>query len=535
MLRQLRAKVACINTVAGGDSGENLTTGSKAIDRLLPRGGLRPDAITEWVAEGDGCGAAALAMIAAATHLKSSVGSVASSSGPFVVVSGPGNFYPPAAVSLGISADRIIWVQPNRHADLVWAIDQALRCESVAAVWAHVGANLDDRDARRFQLAAEKGRTPGLLIRPAATRGRPSFADVRFHIDNQPQPAAMQHSPAQREGRAVSPGRARAEPFSTTTQPHASPWGRVIQVTLDRCRGGTAGHSVWVRIDDQACIHHVTPQQLGIGKDETAAVRLASELAHPKTSNRKAKRAARLIRKLREPLTGPIVLWREDPRRGRLVVACDRRAGSWGVRVSMPIAQASEMIQAKAPGVSPQRPESQRPLIQPHDPALDHESLQRIAGLFQQHLTPLVAIEALDDKPWAGHPRHQSESLLCDITGVSHLFGGENGLLKAAESLLETMGLSGRMAIADSVGAAWALAHYGSGATAVSLPAGASRQAIEPLPVEALRLSPATVATLSRLGIERVGSTVAFAAKRFGNPARQRLGAPHRAISRGGG
>jgi protein ImuA len=263
VLRELRAKVGCVSTAPDGDVGvgEMLSTGSEAINRLLPRGGLRPNAITEWVAEADGCGAAALAMITAATHLNSSRGR-----GPLVVVSGQDNFYPPAAVSLGISANRIIWVQPTRHADLVWAIDQALRCEAVAAVWAHVGANLDDRDARRFQLAAETGHTPGLFIRVATTRGRPSFADVRFHVGN-------------------------LEKIPRFADSHSL--GRVMNVTLDRCRGAHGGSNAWVQIDDQARIHQVTSQQLGIFKDETAAVRLASELAHPKTSNQKASRQRR--------------------------------------------------------------------------------------------------------------------------------------------------------------------------------------------------------------------------------------------------
>jgi protein ImuA len=261
LLRQLRVKAGCIATAPDGDAGQTLSTGSAAINRLLPRGGLRVDAITEWVAEADGSGAAALSMITAATHLNSARGR-----GPLVVVSRRDNFYPPAAVSLGISADRIIWVQPARHADLVWAIDQALRCESVAAVWAPIRAKLDDRDARRFQLAAEAGHTPGLLIRAAATRGCPSFADVRFHVGNLNRGARW-------------------------LDPHAC--GRVMNVTLDRCRGGRVGHSVWVQIDDQARIDQVTPQQLGIGKDETAAVRLASELAHPTAANRRDRKPSR--------------------------------------------------------------------------------------------------------------------------------------------------------------------------------------------------------------------------------------------------
>ncbi len=213
------------------------------------------------------------------------------------------------------------------------------------------------------------------------------------------------------------------------------------------------------------------------------------------------------------PNNTPLVLWKEDPRRGRLVVACCQRASALGVRLLMPIAQAGEMVQENVSGsssrdsairVSPLFQQSAK--IRQHDPQLDDQALQQIAALLQQSISPLVSIEALDDKPWAGHPRHQSESLLCDITGVTHLFGGETGLLKAANGLLATKGLSGRMAIADSVGTAWAMSHYGPASEhGFIAPSGQSQRVIAALPVEALRIWPDTVATLSRLGIENIG------------------------------
>jgi len=262
MLRKLRLKLGCV----AESENEKLaigSTGSEAIDGMLPHGGLRRDAITEWVAEAKGCGAAALSLIAAANLMKAAI-----RSGPLVVVSGEAGFYPPAAVALGIPADRIIWVRPQRPADVVWSIDQALRCESVAAVWAHAGPHLDDRDARRFQLASEAGKTAGLLIRPAATRGNPSFADVRFHV---------RHLPSKTE---------------SAVGPH-----RMLQVTVDRCRGGTAGQQTVVQIDDWGNLHAMpwlqeSSRSVGNLKDrnETAAVHLASELAHPKIATRVASR-----------------------------------------------------------------------------------------------------------------------------------------------------------------------------------------------------------------------------------------------------
>ena len=279
VLRKLRNDLGCVLPGAENEAQTIYSTGSRAMDEMLPRGGLRRDAITEWVAGSESSGAAALSLIAAANLLSISV-----KSGPLVVVCGESGFYPPAAVALGLAVDRIIWVRPKRHADLVWSIDQALRCESVAAVWAHAGAHLDDRDARRFQLASEAGKTAGLFVRPAASRGRPSFAEVRFHVGHLISPP--EYEPI--DCVVSTQGSIRSE---VAKQSH-----RGLAVTVDRCRGGVAGQQIAVQIDDRGNLHavpwhHESSGSTGCSGDnrhETAAVHLASELAHPKTAKRVA-------------------------------------------------------------------------------------------------------------------------------------------------------------------------------------------------------------------------------------------------------
>ena len=154
------------------------------------------------------------------------------------------------------------------------------------------------------------------------------------------------------------------------------------------------------------------------------------------------------------------MLWEESSRRGRLVVACCHAASTLGVRVSMKLAEAADLVRASSASALPQSETSNRhSLIQRHDKALDQSSLEQIALLVQRQITPKVAVEELGIKAWAGHPRHQCESLLCDISGVSHLFGDEVGLLVAVEEMLAERHLQARMTIADSLAAAWALAH----------------------------------------------------------------------------
>lgn len=166
---------------------------------------------------------------------------------------------------------------------------------------------------------------------------------------------------------------------------------------------------------------------------------------------------------------------------------------------------------------------------------MDQQALCGVADTIQKHISPLVAIESLDHKPWAGQTLHQADSLLCDITGATHLFGCESDLLNAAQNQLAHLGLVARIAIADSVGAAWALAHYGVGQNTIAQAHTRNylnlrdnkKRSVESLPVESLRISPQTVATLSRLGVESIDQLLrlprAGLATRLGQPLVHRM------------
>lgn len=195
------------------------------------------------------------------------------------------------------------------------------------------------------------------------------------------------------------------------------------------------------------------------------------------------------------PPPTPLLLWRNDPRRGRIVVARCSAAAAAGVRTRMSIAEATDLLRR-----------GELPLVsEPHDRAADLQAINKIAESVRQQISPLVGPESLDRFIWAGRTLHLPESLLCDLTGVSHLFGGEAGVIRAAQRILSQYHLHGRLAIGDSVGAAWAVANHGDATTSI-VPIGGNREAIEPLPTAALRIAPETVHTLHRLGIERVGA-----------------------------
>lgn len=204
----------------------------------------------------------------------------------------------------------------------------------------------------------------------------------------------------------------------------------------------------------------------------------------------------------------------------------------------MAIAEATDLIR-RSESVSTnsrrttQQPEPAVTAIEEHAPLDDRDALYKLAGWIGQRISPLVAIETLDKKRWAGQRIHQPDSLLCDISGVTHLFGGETELMRHTQSLLGRHGLTASMAIGDSVGAAWAIAHrtinQDAERSAVQMiaPHGAALSILQPLPAETLRICPQTIATLRRLGVESIGQLLRLPrgglATRLGQPLVTRI------------
>lgn len=105
--------------------------------------------------------------------------------------------------------------------------------------------------------------------------------------------------------------------------------------------------------------------------------------------------------------------------------------------------------------------------------------------------------------PWVG-PEGE-DGLVLDITGSAHIFGGEAGMLADMRARLARAGLSAQIGIADTRGAAWALAHYAQGVADT----GDMLGALQGLPVSALRLEDNINIALQRLGLRRVSDLAA--------------------------
>ena len=98
----------------------------------------------------------------------------------------------------------------------------------------------------------------------------------------------------------------------------------------------------------------------------------------------------------------------------------------------------------------------------------------------------------------------EPDTLLLDITGCQRLFGGETNIARQAYDGLCAQGFHARAAIADTVGAAWALATASPDPITIAPPGKVSAY-LATLPPAALRLEPAVAQRLDSLGVRTIG------------------------------
>lgn len=249
--------------------------------------------------------------------------------------------------------------------------------------------------------------------------------------------------------------------------------------------------------------------------------------------------AERLLRLRRDALPQPFAVVGDRGGAQVLISLCPL-AEAAGLRPDQPLRDASAMC----PGL----------LTRPEAPAADAlflTALRRWAGQFS---------------PWVAE--EPPAALLVDLTGCTHLFGGEAALMARIEADCTALGLTVRAGVADTAGAAWALARFAGQGSApvrsgdavdqearatrsravrrpargpvwrkdqansglpqgVIAPPGHLRETLAPLPLAALRLDPATTEALARLGLRRVADVAglprATLARRFGPEMLRRL------------
>ena len=127
-----------------------------------------------------------------------------------------------------------------------------------------------------------------------------------------------------------------------------------------------------------------------------------------------------------------------------------------------------------------------------HEPVHTGKLLKAL-GKWCIRYSPFIAIDIPD-------------GLILDISGCAHLWGGERAYLKEIVTKLKSKGYDVRAAMADTIGAAWAIARFGQVVPIVET--GGQTAALLQLPPAALRLEPLVLERLKKLGLRTIGSFI---------------------------
>jgi protein ImuA len=201
-IEELRRQLAALEPIIAGECDALLALGNPVIDGALG-GGLGLSALHEIAAtrETDVAAASGFALALAARMTSSRVAlatlgnawdarkdSRVSASAVLwiaedLALAENGALYGPALDGIGIAPERLITVAAARGRDVLWAMEEALRCRAVGMVIGEMRPRgIDQVATRRLALAAAAGNALGLILY-ATSDDVPSAAVTRWNID----------------------------------------------------------------------------------------------------------------------------------------------------------------------------------------------------------------------------------------------------------------------------------------------------------------------------------------------------------------
>jgi hypothetical protein len=204
----------------------SVPTGFAALDAQLPGGGWPRAALTELLTNQRGIGELRL--------LAPALARLSQEEKWLVLVAPPHLPYAPGFESLGVDPSRLGIVRTRSDGESLWATERCLRSGTCAAVIAWPGAG-SERTLRRLQVAAEEGKSFGVVFGPTRHAAIASPAPLRIQL-------------------SASRGRLGLQILKR----RGGGWAPPLSLELDRCERPPLG-------EPRAPVHSLRQQRVGHG------------------------------------------------------------------------------------------------------------------------------------------------------------------------------------------------------------------------------------------------------------------------------
>jgi protein ImuA len=156
-------------------SAATVDMGLGTMAAAFPQGVFPTGAMHELLSDGPEGAAAGSAWVAAL------IGRLMTGEGACIWIGPRRIIYPPALKAYGVEPDRVVFVDVRREKEGLWAMEEALKCEGLAAVVGEI-REVSFLASRRFQLAVEQSRVTGFLLRDPPRNRQPIATVARWQI-----------------------------------------------------------------------------------------------------------------------------------------------------------------------------------------------------------------------------------------------------------------------------------------------------------------------------------------------------------------
>lgn len=158
VIQQLKKEILSLQGCKRASGSQSLNTGLWPLEAAFPNRTFPTGAVHEYISQSAEDAAATNGFIAGL------LGRLMQHEGACVWISDKRTIFPPALKIFGIEPERIIFVDLARHKDVLWAVEEALKCEALSAVVGEL-SELSFTESRRLQLAVEHSKVTGFIHR----------------------------------------------------------------------------------------------------------------------------------------------------------------------------------------------------------------------------------------------------------------------------------------------------------------------------------------------------------------------------------
>jgi len=175
IISRLKKEILPLEGLGTQHQGSTLDLGLGFMEEAFPNGYFPLGAVHEMISEGiEGAASTTGFTVALLSGLMKNLS-------PAVWIGSSPRLFPPSLKNFGIIPDQLIFISLQNEKEILWTMQEALKCPSLSAVICEV-PELNFTNSRRFQLAVEQSKTTGFILRSNPKTLTPNSCISRWRI-----------------------------------------------------------------------------------------------------------------------------------------------------------------------------------------------------------------------------------------------------------------------------------------------------------------------------------------------------------------